>query len=75
MNRLMDIEEQTQDAANDTPLRGYHPRFHRTEQLNITKPVSLIIPCKFLLQADAMRWTPLGFPRALRSLCTEAHAA
>ncbi|CAL1687454.1 unnamed protein product [Lasius platythorax] len=78
MNRLLDLEEQNHDAPNDTPLRGYHPRFRRSELLNVTKPVSPIIPSSFrksFLQTDAMRWTPLGFPRALLSLSIEAHAA
>ncbi|XP_072749606.1 protein cortex isoform X2 [Anoplolepis gracilipes] len=38
MNRLLDFEEQNQDASNDTPLRGYQQRFRRTELLDITKP-------------------------------------
>lgn len=77
MSRLLDFEEQNHDAPSDTPLRGYHPRFRRTE-LNNAKPVSPIIPSSFeksTLQTDAMRWTPLGFPRALRSFLIEAHAA
>ncbi|XP_050464043.1 protein cortex-like isoform X2 [Cataglyphis hispanica] len=46
MNRLLDFGEQNQDIPNDTPLRGYHPRFRRTELMDITKSN---IPRKWLL--------------------------
>ncbi|XP_029169508.1 meiotic fizzy-related protein 1-like [Nylanderia fulva] len=39
MSRVLDFEEQNHDAPSDTPLRGYQPRFRRTE-LNNAKPDS-----------------------------------
>ncbi|KYN27187.1 hypothetical protein ALC57_03531 [Trachymyrmex cornetzi] len=73
---LQNLDWQNQEIANDTPLRGDHPRLRRTGLLDGTKSVSPIDhPRKCILHAVAMRWTPLGFPRALRSFRVEAHAA
>jgi len=75
MSRFL-LDLQNQEIANDTPLRGDYPRLRRTELLDGTKSVSPIArPREFVLLVVAMRWTPLGFPRALRSFRVEAHAA
>lgn len=72
---MQNLDWQYQDMANDTPLRGDYPRFRRTEMPDGTKSVSPVHRPRKSVLADAMRWTPLGFPRALRSFRVEAHAA
>lgn len=72
--------DQQYQHLDDTPVRRGGPRYRRTNSEllidgNSVSPAHILRIVQLASVRCKMRWTLLGFPRALRSFRIEAHAA